>query len=198
MRKKEIHLSRDYFLNSWTVKNIRAKQDERSWKYARDEMASIIFAVGMRAHAFVIKFKRLEFALTEKGSLDVLEKRPCAWCPKKRTAFEQQRHMLQCTNRKNIDDAWIRQWSVGERWRESYRLKGPILVNKLLGYSERELMELEVKVQHRNPEVCKSGGIMSLIKARSTTPDTRVEHRTDCTRTIRQRRRSRRRRFCGG
>ena len=51
------------------MKNIRAKQDERSWKYDRDEMVSIIFAVGMRVHAFVIKFKRLEFALTEKGSL---------------------------------------------------------------------------------------------------------------------------------
>jgi hypothetical protein len=36
-------------------------------------------------------------------------------------------------------------------------------------------MELEVKVQHRNPEVCKSGGIMSPIKARpSTTSDTRT------------------------
>ena len=41
--------------------------------------------------------------------------------------------------------------------------------------TERELMELEVKVQHRNPEVCKSGGIMSPIKARpSTTSDTRT------------------------
>ena len=124
MRKREIQLSRDYFLNSWAVKNVRAKQDERSWKYARDEMASIILAVGMRAHAFVIKFKRLEFALTELGSLDVLEKRP--WCHKTfDAAFEQQRHMLQCSEKhgKNVDDAWIREWSVGERWRESYRLK---------------------------------------------------------------------------
>ena len=78
MRKKEIHVSRDYSLNSWTVKNIRAKRDQRSWKYARDEMVSIIFAVGTRAHTFVIKFKRLEFVLTESGMLDVLEKRLCA------------------------------------------------------------------------------------------------------------------------
>ena len=182
VRKKEIHLSRDYFLNSWTVKNIRAKQDERSWKYARDEMASIIFAVGMRAHAFVIKFKRLEFALTASGKPDVLEKRPCAWCHKKfDTALEQQSHMLQCSEMygKNIDDAWIRKWSVDERWRESYRLKRDReRVNKLQSQwvqTERELMELEVKVQHRNPEVCKSGGIMSPIKARpSTTSDTRT------------------------
>lgn len=182
VRKKEIHLSRDYFLNSWTVKNIRAKQDERSWKYARDEMASIIFAVGMRANAFVIKFKRLEFALTASGSLDVLEKHPCAWCHKKfDKAFEQQRHMLQCSEKygKNIDDDWICEWSVGERWRESYRLKRDReRVNKLQSQwlqTERELMELEVKVQHRNPEVCKSGGIMSPIKVRpSTTSDTRT------------------------
>lgn len=57
---------------------IRAKRDQRSWKYARDEMVSIIFAVGTRAHTFVIKFKRLEFVLTESGMLDVLEKRLCA------------------------------------------------------------------------------------------------------------------------
>ena len=119
--KKKIHLSRDHSLNSWTVKNIRAKQDEPRWKYARDEMASIIFAVGKRAHVLVIKFKKLEFA----GTLDVPEKRACAWCHKKFDAvIEQQRHMLQCTEKygKNIDDAWIREWSVGERWRGSYRL----------------------------------------------------------------------------
>ena len=81
MWKKEIHVSRDY-LNSWTVKNIRAKRDQRSWKYARDEMVSIVFAVGTRARTFVIKFKRLEFGLTESGMLDVLEKCPCAWCHK--------------------------------------------------------------------------------------------------------------------
>ena len=50
---------------------------------------------------------------------------------------------------------------------ESYRLKGDReRVNKLQSQwvqTERELMELEVKVQHRNPEVCKSGGIMSPI-----------------------------------
>ena len=180
VEKKEIHLSRDYYIESWTVKNIRAKQDERSWKYARDEMASIIFAVGMRANAFVIKFKRLEFALTEFGTLDTLEKRPCAWCHKKfDTASDQQRHMRQCTEKygKNTGDDWILKWSVGERWRESYRLKGDReRVDKLTSQwvkTERELMELEVKVQQRNPEVCKLEGIVSPIKATpSTTSDT--------------------------
>tara|TARA_Y100001954_G_C15623854_1_gene509173 strand:+ start:182 stop:733 length:552 start_codon:yes stop_codon:yes gene_type:complete len=67
--------------------------------------------------------------------------------------------MLQGTekHRKNIDYAWIREWSVGERWRESYRLKHDReRVNKLQSQwvqIERELIELVVKVQHWNPEV---------------------------------------------
>ena len=138
----------------------------------------------MRAHAFV-KFKRSEFALTESRTLDVLEKRPCAWCHKKFDAVKAsnltRKHMLRCTEKygKNIDDAWIREWSVGERWREGYRLKRDReRVNKLQSQwvqTERELMELEVNAQHQNPEVCKSGGIMSPIKARpSSASDTRT------------------------
>ena len=35
VREKEIHLSRDYFLNSWTVKNVRSKRG-----YAEDQTCS--------------------------------------------------------------------------------------------------------------------------------------------------------------
>jgi uncharacterized protein YjhX (UPF0386 family) len=180
VQKKEIHASRDYYIESWTVKNVRAKQDERSWKHAKDEMASIILAVGMRANKFVIKFKRLEFALTEFGTLDTLEKRPCAWCHKKfDTASDQLSHMRQCTEKygKNTDDDWILKWSVGERWRESYRLKRDREhVDKLTSQwvkTECELVKLEVKVQQRDPEVCKLEGIVSPIKGKpSTASDT--------------------------
>jgi len=143
-------------------------------------MASIIFAVGMRANEFVIKFKRLEFVLTEFGTLDTLEKRSCTWCHKKfDTASDQLSHLRQCIEKygKNTDDDWILKWSVSERWRESYRLKlDREHVDKLTSRwvkTERELVELEVKVQQRDPEVCKLEGIVSPIKGKpSTTSDT--------------------------
>lgn len=90
----KILLTRDYLIDSWTVKNIRAKQEERIWKYCNDEMASIVICISRRANDFVIRFKILEFATTSLGALHVLEKRPCAWCIGKfDTTSEQLEHM---------------------------------------------------------------------------------------------------------
>ena len=70
-------------------------------------MASIIFAVGMRAHAFVIKFQRLEF-VDRVGFLSVSA--PCRGVAKNLTRHLSNRGMLQCSEKhgKNVDDGWIR------------------------------------------------------------------------------------------
>ena len=66
VRKKEIHLSRDYFLNSWTVKNIRAKQDDVVGNTPETRWRALYFTVN-GAHAFVIKFKRLDICIDREG-----------------------------------------------------------------------------------------------------------------------------------
>ena len=173
VQKGNIRLSRDYFMDSWTVKSIRAKEDERSWKFSQDEMSSIIFHIGLRANAFVLKFKRLEFDVTESGELRIVEKRPCAWCASKLdSTAEQHEHMKACVEKygANTSETWIEKWCVGERWRESFRLKmDRERVNKLQSQwvqSEKKLVRLEMDVHDRKPDICGPGSIVSPIKPR--------------------------------